>query len=236
MKSLYFGFCLFIFSVTFAQEYAFHPAPKDPQFLAKSDYSFFKTKITLPPKKSSAEQQKDVTELLQLQNSRTEADCTQAKKEVHAGVIEFLGEESHLIPSQAKTEFINFFEQIRNDVDFFVQKLKVDFPRERPFLYIKDLKPCIPKEVTKSYPSGHSAISAAYALVLSDLFPDKKDFFENRAKSIRDHRVLAGVHHRSDVVSGKELAQLVYNKMKENSAYKLEYKKLKEKAVGASKP
>ncbi|MFN7685626.1 MAG: phosphatase PAP2 family protein [Oligoflexia bacterium] len=98
-----------------------------------------------------------------------------------------------------------------------------------PFLYVKGLNPCVPKEVTGAYPSGHAVLSKLFSLVLSDFFPGKKDQLEARAKQIGDHRILSGMHHRSDVEVGRSIAILIYEEFKKSKSFLNDFEKTKTK-------
>lgn len=60
-----------------------------------------------------------------------------------------------------------------------------------------------------SYPSGHSTISAAAAVVMSALFPDRARHYEETAHQASLSRVWGGVHYRFDIVAGEELGERV---------------------------
>jgi membrane-associated phospholipid phosphatase len=60
-----------------------------------------------------------------------------------------------------------------------------------------------------SYPSGHSTISTAAAVVMSALFPDRATEFHHRAEEASFSRVWGGVHYRFDIVDGDSLGAKV---------------------------
>ncbi len=57
-----------------------------------------------------------------------------------------------------------------------------------------------------SYPSGHAAVGWLYALVLSELAPDRSGPILARGRSFGDSRVICGVHYASDVEAGRMAA------------------------------
>jgi acid phosphatase (class A) len=109
--------------------------------------------------------------------------------------------------------------QVRNDADYFIQRLKIDFPRQRPFLYVPGLEPCVLKEVTGAYPSGHAAISRLQALILSRLYPERSQALFARARAIGQSRVLSGMHHPSDIRAGEELAEKLYGEFGKSESF-----------------
>ena len=60
-----------------------------------------------------------------------------------------------------------------------------------------------------SYPSGHSSISPAAAMVMGELFPDRKRHYDDLAVEASESRVWAGVHYRFDIEAGEALGTKV---------------------------
>ncbi|MBL7714512.1 MAG: phosphatase PAP2 family protein [Bdellovibrionales bacterium] len=185
-----------------------HPAPKDPKYLQKAQYEGFKKALVQPPAAGSDAQKKDEAILHDWQKKRTTADCERAKAEVKVSLDSFFGPKSGACLNEVQiAKWAAFFEEIRNDSDYFIQQLKKDFPRKRPFLYVEGIDPCVPKEVTGAYPSGHAAISQVYSRILQKLSRDKKSkaCFEKQAKQIAEDRVIVGMHHPTDIQAGRQL-------------------------------
>lgn len=212
-------------NLALADEFAHHPKPQKPLFIDESWYPTLKAQLTPPPSKGDKQQVADEAELHQLQKSRSAEDCARAKREVHISLENFFGPPDGPLDSRTAQALTPFFKQILNDGDFFIQKLKVDFPRQRPFLYVKDLSPCVAKEATGAYPSGHAAISKLYALILDDIYPGKKARFDSLAEQVAHDRVLSGMHHGSDIQEGKKVAVLFYEQIKKSKAFIAELEK-----------
>ncbi len=220
MKSFIAGF-LFLANgvVASAPTFVHHPTPTEPKFVRPDFYATVKQKLDPMPKKGSARQKRDERELASLQKSRTPAQCDQARSEVTLSLTGFFGTPHGPLPVAETQKLEPFFAQLRNDGDYFIQKLKVDYPRPRPFNYLP-LDPCVPREVTGAYPSGHAMLSELFALVLTDLYPKQKKALAARSRRIAHHRVLAGMHHPSDIEAGRKLAGLVYAEMKKSPEYR----------------
>lgn len=200
-------------------EVVIHPAPKPPKYIADDLLPEFRKKLELPPAAGSTAQKADEEELRMRQKTRSTEDCRRAESEVHVGLANFFGGDKLITDEQVAT-LADDFEQFRNDTDYYIQALKKAFPRPRPFTYIQGLEPCVPREVTGAYPSGHAAIARLYALVLTDLYPKQKKAFAARAEVIATDRVTSGMHHPTDVRAGKKLGELVYAKLKASPAYR----------------
>lgn len=203
-----------------ASETVIHPPPKDPTFVQADRYAEFKAKVLRPPRPGSAAQAADEKELLKVQTTRTSDQCKRAESEVKVSVKSFFAAPYGNLTDEEAERLQTFFEQVRNDADYFIQRLKKDFPRKRPFLYVAGLNPCVQKEVTGAYPSGHATIAKLYALILKDLYPDRAEAFLKRAQTIAEDRVLAGMHHPSDIRAGGELGGMLYEDFKQSKKFK----------------
>jgi membrane-associated phospholipid phosphatase len=80
---------------------------------------------------------------------------------------------------------------------------------ERPISADTSLKTAISTPPFPSYPSGHSTQSAAAAEVFAYLFPDRADYYRQKANEASISRVLAGIHYRFDIETGEELGRKV---------------------------
>lgn len=90
------------------------------------------------------------------------------------------------------------------------------FNRPRPM--IGDDKPiCVARadwmKTNASYPSGHSMTGWSWALVLSEIAPDRADSLLAAGKTIGESRVICGVHYQSDVEAGRTLAAAMVAKL-----------------------
>ncbi len=81
------------------------------------------------------------------------------------------------------------------------------YQRERPFM-VNKAPTCTPEEEKDlrkdgSYPSGHAAIGWAWALILTEVFPDQAEVIMERGKEFGISRNVCNVHWHSDVVYGR---------------------------------
>lgn len=86
-------------------------------------------------------------------------------------------------------------------------KAKNKYQRTRPFVAL-NAHTCTPKDEAflakdGSYPSGHSAIGWAWALVLTELFPDHEDAILQRGRAFSQSRAICGAHWQSDIEAGR---------------------------------
>ena len=98
----------------------------------------------------------------------------------------------------------------RTDAAASVDAAKDRYRRPRPFM-VNGASTCTPgKEQglagNGSYPSGHAAIGWAWALILSELAPDRADAVLARGLQVGESRIACNVHWRSDVDQARLVA------------------------------
>jgi acid phosphatase (class A) len=84
---------------------------------------------------------------------------------------------------------------------------KDHYVRTRPFV-LNQQPTCTPDEEKLlmkdgSYPSGHSAIGWAWALILSEVAPEQTDALLARGLAFGHSRMICNVHWQSDVIEGR---------------------------------
>ena len=92
------------------------------------------------------------------------------------------------------------------DVENSTHVAKAHYRRSRPFLLNKK-NICTPEkqaplEKSWSYPSGHSAIGMAWALILTEISPEQTDAILARAQAFGLSRIICNVHWYSDIIQG----------------------------------
>ncbi len=101
---------------------------------------------------------------------------------------------------------------------------KTKYQRARPFM--GNGKPtCSPGDEPAlrkdgSYPSGHSAIGWAWALVLTEAAPDRADAILARGRAFGQSRVVCNVHWLSDTEEGRMMAAATVARLHDNAQFK----------------
>ncbi|NDH39059.1 MAG: phosphatase PAP2 family protein [Gammaproteobacteria bacterium] len=95
--------------------------------------------------------------------------------------------------------------------------------RPRPFL-INGKAICTPEdeELLKtdgSYPSGHSAIGWGWALILSQLAPDKAEAVLARGRAYAHSRMVCNVHWMSDTEAGMAVGAAAFARLQNNALF-----------------
>ncbi len=162
-----------------------------------------------PPSEGSKEDLADIASIREWETKRTAGQCAEANAEAHADFDEFFGPISPL-PRPLPRKAAKVMKRIKTGTDYVIWELKDRFKRPRPFHRDANLNPCLGRIGGLSYPSGHATLSRMYALVLSDLAPERRQEFMTRGDEAALFRVIGGVHHPSDIEAGKQLAETLY--------------------------
>ena len=103
--------------------------------------------------------------------------------------------------------------------------------RKRPFV-VEPLPTCIAPETwlaaSGAYPSGHSALGWAWALVLAEMAPDRADPILRRGLAYGESRAVCGVHYVSDVEAGRIVGAAMVARLKADPGFQADFARAKE--------
>jgi acid phosphatase (class A) len=122
------------------------------------------------------------------------------------------------------------------DVGHSTAGAKSRYGRARPFTVNK--KPsCTPEEekyqvLNGSYPSGHSAVGWAWALILGEIAPDRINKVLARGRDFGESREICNVHWRSDVIEGSFLGAGVVSRLHADPAFRADLAAAKAELAG----
>ena len=93
------------------------------------------------------------------------------------------------------------------DIGLAPYSAKNAYERERPFM-VTETPVCTPEDEDAlrkdgSYPSGHTAIGWGWALILTELAPDRAEEILARGRAFGESRNVCNAHWYSDVVAGR---------------------------------
>ena len=176
---------------------------------------FLGYRLESPPESGSSENDRDFLQLHELQDRRTPEDCAAAGEQSKLTLESGFGPETGVLTRDEMEESRILATAVIAKAMVPVVYFKRRFQRPRPYRVDSDLIPCIskPRLGDDAYPSGHSTIGYALALVLSKKFPEKRDLILKQGLQIGENRVIGGVHHPSDVLAGRRLAEQVVRGM-----------------------
>lgn len=166
------------------------------------------------PATNSIEEKKDFETLFYFQQNRSEEDCRIAALEESASFSSFFGTQTGLLNEAEFKTAQSKMRQVYIKLGAVIMTAKALYKRPRPYQYIDGLTPCLHKAPGDAYPSGHAASARVYALLLSQMYPERNESFFERAEQIGLNRVLGGVHHPTDIIAGKKLAEAFVEELK----------------------
>lgn len=171
-------------------------------------------KISPPPVDGSVQDLQDHQKLLDLQQTRTTAQCDQAAEQ-WLPTYDRLFANSALLSASQFARAKNLIQQVLVFTNKSSSHYKNTFSRLRPYERFSDIEPCIEKLFSgDSYPSGHASMGLAGACILAEIYPAKKSELFKLGRSIGELRVLSGVHHPSDVTAGQNLGEQICEYLK----------------------
>jgi acid phosphatase (class A) len=139
--------------------------------------------------------------------------------------------------SQEATPHLNMLiRRVRADASRANDKAKDLYKRKRPYLAHGD-ESCTPQEKHKddSYPSGHSSIGWAWALVLAEIAPDRADAIFARGLAFGESRVVCGVHWNSDIQAGRVVGASAVSRLHADPVFKAQLELARKEIEAARK-
>lgn len=143
------------------------------------------------------------------------------------------------ITPEETPEILKLIIGMREDAgDLATREAKNYYNRQRPFSFYDEMT-CNPRQQKElstngSYPSGHTSIGWATALVLSELNPERQNEILKRGYEMGQSRVICGYHFQSDVDAGRITGSVVVARLhadpgfqKQLAKAKAEFKRLK---------
>ncbi len=123
------------------------------------------------------------------------------------------------------------------DAGFATYNAKSYYQRKRPFI-VNDEPICTPDEeafllTSGSYPSGHTAIGWAWALILSEIAPERADAILARGRAFGESRIICNVHWYSDVAEGRIIGAAAVARLHADSAFKADLEAAKGEVAAA---
>ncbi len=171
-----------------------------------------------PPISGSAEEAADLAMARMVFEHRTPAEEARANKD--AGLSLFLF--ARAIGPDFKPGKFPKVEELFNKVRAQIGDI-IDIPKnhwKRPRPYVLDPQLTLGKpEPSFSYPSGHSTRGTVYALMIAEVFPEKKDAILEVGREIGWDRVLIGKHFPTDVQAGRVLGQATFRELMASPAF-----------------
>lgn len=144
------------------------------------------------------------------------------------------------INPQDTPEIYKLIVGMREDAgDLATRAAKDYYNRQRPFSFYGEMT-CNPEQQEElstngSYPSGHTSIGWATALVLSEINPDRINDILQRGYQMGESRVICGYHFQSDVDAGRITGAGVVARLHADPGFNAQLEKAKKEFAGLKK-
>jgi len=175
-----------------------------------------------PPLPGSAEEAADLAQVVAIHRACTTNQAALAFSEKKFSLTNFapaIGEFFQLA-NLPKTEA--FFARVQSEAAAVTDLAKDHWKRPRPYTVDPSLASG-KLEKSFGYPSGHATEAMVLALLLADLFPERRDAVLAIGRDIGWHRVWIARHYPTDIYAGRVFAQAIVQEMKVNPAFQRDF-------------
>ncbi len=148
------------------------------------------------------------------------------------GVPEAFSEAFGVEINEETPEILKLVVGMREDAgDLGTRDAKNYYNRTRPFCFY-DEETCNPEQQEElstngSYPSGHTSIGWATALVLAEINPERQNEILKRGYEMGQSRVICGYHYQSDVDAGRLTGSMVVARLHADPGFQAQLEKAK---------
>jgi acid phosphatase (class A) len=131
------------------------------------------------------------------------------------------------ISEEATPTLVMLLRRTLTDAGLSTYKAKNHYGRKRPFL-VNGKPICSPEDQAKlttdpSYPSGHTAVGWAWALILSEMVPQRRNEILARGLAYGESRHLCNVHWASDVMNGQLMGAAAVALLHTNAEFEADF-------------
>lgn len=184
------------------------------------------------PADESEEYHEDFKVLHGWQEQRTEAQCFAAAGQEYASIQETYPAYKKFFDSLSYQDK-EFLHRVYEDAHTINKIVKARFSRPRPFHTAATLEPCanIGRINGYAYPSGHATMAGTFEGMMLIIDPDNEKGIKDATQRAGMYRVLAGVHHPTDIRAGYKLGRDIFDTLKKNGNFMKKLNSLHEKYV-----
>jgi acid phosphatase (class A) len=187
----------------------------DPRHYLRPGQPDFVALLAPPPLRASAEQAADLAAVVAVHQGCTTNETALAFSEKKFSIFTFTPAIGAFFQPARYPKTEAFFGRVQTEAETVTTRAKDYWKRPRPFVVDPSLASG-KLEKGFSYPCGHSAEGTVLALVLADVFPDKRDALLAVSRDLGWHRVWIARHYPTDVHAGRVFAQAIVREMEAN--------------------
>jgi acid phosphatase (class A) len=171
-----------------------------------------------PPGRGSAEESADLATVRAVFSARTDPEKIRAMKDSGLAFTLFQPAAGAAFDLQKLPKTRALLEKVKTEIGAVINLPKDHYKRLRPYQLDEHLVLGKP-EPSFSYPSGHSTRGTVYALVIAELFPEKKDAILAIGRDIGWDRVLIGKHFPTDIYAGRVLGYAIVRELNASNTF-----------------
>jgi len=171
-----------------------------------------------PPAPGSAEEAADLLAARAVFNGRTEAEKDHAFKTATLSIFNFAPAIGPCFEPGRFPKTEELFQKVRKDISEPVSRSKKHWKRRRPYELDPKLNLGRP-ETSYGYPSGHSTRGTVQALLLAELFPQRREGILAIGRQLGWDRVLIGKHFPADIHAARALGQAIVRELLASPAF-----------------
>lgn len=187
-----------------------------------------------PPPPGSAEERADLASVRFVVQARTAADVAAAEEgeeiSIHSFALAF--GESFQPAKYPKLEIL--METVKTNVNGVIREPKIHWQRPRPYVLDPSLLHGSPEQ-SFSYPSGHSTRGTMQALIMAEVFPERRDALLKCGRQLGWDRTVLGKHYPTDINAGRVLGQAIFRELMKNRAFRRDLAAARAEVLAADK-
>ncbi|WP_254241923.1 acid phosphatase [Achromobacter pestifer] len=220
-----------------------------PGYLQRADLPNSLLLLGAPPSKDSAAFARDEearkAALAQRETARWEMARRDADLRFPAPANNFSCAMGVRIDEQDTPRTYRLMHRVLTDAGLSTYGVKKKYNRTRPFA-LHDEGTCTPQddEILRndgSYPSGHTAVGWAWALVLAEINPQRANELLARGLAFGQSRVICNAHWQSDVDGGRVMGAATVSRLQSDAGFRADLDAAKQelkniKAAGGNAP
>ena len=179
-----------------------------------------------PPAPDSAEAQADADAAFRAYSGRTPEQVALGRSETQLTIFHFAPDLGPWFQAGKFPRTEALFQEVEAETKAVTNAAKNHWRRLRPYHADPARFPDAIEheaETSYSYPSGHSTRGTVFALLLAELFPDRREALLVRGREIGWLRVTGGVHYPADIYAGRVLGQALAREFLASPAFQRDF-------------
>jgi acid phosphatase (class A) len=182
--------------------------------------------IGMPPAQNTPEAKAEFEQVLQITLNRSPEREKAAIADQYQTLTRFLDGIDHAYAEGTQREMRLMFREAQVELGVVLLGVRRLTSRQRPFAVWNKVrvKPCPgARPEGSSFPAGHAATAALYAVLLTEAVPELAARFEERVKSYGESRLVCGFHYASDLVAGDKAGRAIAKALLEDRAFRARF-------------